>query len=474
MVRIRLLATLAFALLLLLPAGAGAEPRVALVIGNSAYREMPLKNPVNDARAIAAELKTLGFEVIEIEDATFHDMERAVLKFGNKLKEGGVGLFYYAGHGMQVKGQNYLVPVDAQIEEETSVRFEALAVDTITDLMGDAANRLNMIVLDACRNNPFERKLRGGGKGLAAMDAARGTFVAYATAPGSTASDGDGENGLYTEELVRALKEPGLPVESVFKRVRIGVVERSKGAQTPWESSSLTGDFYFVPPSSPAPAPRGAPSAASTGPAQTAAPRGGDEKRVQITSTAQLRSLAPVRGKSAAADAAEFACPVAGTVIETRLAEGGTGHLFFEESSGFDCRFKNRSGEPFGRYAVVANTGSPFQTQAAEEIAKLWPLKVGNAVEASFGNARRIHRVKMSVPSRERLTVPAGTFETFVIEVEDRIEDKAPDAHHGIWRYWFSPEIGYAVKRTYQNIAGPRPANNPEWWEATRITVPAG
>jgi hypothetical protein len=219
------------------------EPRLALLIGNSAYRESPLRNPVNDVRAMAQKFKDLGFTVIAHENATKRAMEAAILEFGRRLAEGGVGAFYYAGHGLQVRGRNYLVPVDAEIEDEASTRVAAVDVELLLEQMAEARNRVNIVILDACRNNPFERRMRGASRGLAAVDAARGTLVAYATAPGSVAADGDGKNGLYTEELLEALREPGLKIEEVFKRVRINVARRSKGSQTPWESSSLTGDL---------------------------------------------------------------------------------------------------------------------------------------------------------------------------------------------------------------------------------------
>lgn len=219
------------------------EPRIALVIGNSAYPEAPLRNPVNDVRAIAQALRELGFTVLAHENATKRTMETAIVEFGRRLAEGGVGTFYYAGHGLQVRGRNYLVPVDADIDSEAATRIAAVDVELVLEQMTEAKNRVNIVILDACRNNPFERRLRGASRGLAAVDAARGTLVAYATAPGSVAADGDGKNGLYTEELLHALQVPGLKVEDVFKRVRINVARRSKGAQTPWESSSLTGDL---------------------------------------------------------------------------------------------------------------------------------------------------------------------------------------------------------------------------------------
>jgi uncharacterized caspase-like protein len=223
--------------------GTREEPKIALLIGNSAYREAPLRNSVNDVRAMAQTLRELGFTVLAHENTTKRVMETAILEFGRRLTDGGVGFFYYAGHGLQVRGRNYLVPVDAEIDSEAATRIAAVDVDLLLEQLNEAKNRVNVVILDACRNNPFERRLRGASKGLAAIDAARGTLVAYATAPGSVAADGEGANGLYTDERLQALRVPGLKVEEVFKRVRVGVTSRSKGAQTPWESSSLTGDL---------------------------------------------------------------------------------------------------------------------------------------------------------------------------------------------------------------------------------------
>ena len=227
---------------------AGSNPpdkRVALVIGNGSYKSAPLKNPVNDARAMATALQGLGFEVIERENAGQRDMNRAITAFNERLMGGGTGLFYYAGHGMQVKGRNYLLPVDAEIESEIAVRNEAIDVDQVLDGMTTAGNPLNIVILDACRNNPFERRFRGGGSGLAQIDAPKGALIAYATAPGKVAADGEGANGLYTSELLRAISEPNLRVEDVFKHVRAHVASATNDLQVPWEASSLVGDFYF-------------------------------------------------------------------------------------------------------------------------------------------------------------------------------------------------------------------------------------
>lgn len=221
------------------------ERRVALVIGNSAYRDSPLSNPVNDARDMAAALRGLGFEVIHGENLSQNEMKRQIRSFGEKIPNGGVGLFYYAGHGIQIKGSNYLIPVDANIVREEEVEYESVDVGLVLAQMEAARNRLNIVILDACRNNPFARRFRSPQKGLASIDAPSGTLIAYATAPGSVASDGAGKNGLYTQELLKQMRTPNLSIEQVFKQVRIAVRNLTQGRQIPWEASSLVGDFYF-------------------------------------------------------------------------------------------------------------------------------------------------------------------------------------------------------------------------------------
>jgi len=225
-----------------------SRKRIALVIGNSNYRSSPLKNPVNDARAMAATLRQLGFEVEERTNLGYIAMNEAVEGFGRKLRTGGVGLFYYAGHGMQVNGSNYLIPTDARIESESEVRYKALDAGLVMSKMEQAKSDINIVVLDACRDNPFSRSFRSAGHGLASIDAPIGTIIAYATAPGKTASDGEGnKNSLFTTELVKAMETPGLRVEDVFMLTRKAVREKSANTQVPWESSSLEGKFRFIP-----------------------------------------------------------------------------------------------------------------------------------------------------------------------------------------------------------------------------------
>jgi len=223
-------------------------PRRALVIGNSAYGFGPLKNPANDAKAIGEELKRTGFQVVTGLDLPRKEMLEAIRAYGEWLtKEKAVGVFYFAGHGVQLAWRNYLLPTDAEVARLEDIQAKCVDVNAVIEGISKAANPMNVIILDACRENPFGGvKLEQ--KGLSQLDAPPGTLLAYATAPGNLASDGDGANGLYTEQLLREIKVPEAKIEDVFKRVRLAVRRKSNGAQVPWESTSLEDDFWFIPP----------------------------------------------------------------------------------------------------------------------------------------------------------------------------------------------------------------------------------
>jgi hypothetical protein len=221
--------------------------RVALIIGNGAYTDAPgLKNPPNDARDMAAMLRTLGFDVTSGVNLNQRDMKKLIREFGVKLKGGGSGLFYYAGHGVQSKGRNYLIPVDANIQSEAEVEDSGVDAALVLNFMDDAQNGLNIVILDACRNNPFARSFRSANDGLAQVDAPTGTLIAYATAPGRVASDGSGQNGLYTSELLKQMQVRDVSVTDIFMRVRAEVMKQTGNKQVPWEASSLVGSFYFI------------------------------------------------------------------------------------------------------------------------------------------------------------------------------------------------------------------------------------
>ena len=237
--------SLCLALLFPAQSKAAKESRLALVIGNSSYQSGSLKNPVNDATDMAAMLKKLGFTVILKKNATLEEMEEAIEDFGNRLKRGGVGLFYYAGHGLQVGGVNYLVPIGAKINKESDVKYKTFDSGRILDEMANANNGLNIVILDACRDNPFSRSFRSTTRGLAIIsNAPSGTFISYSTGANQVARDGEGRNSPYTKALLENIDRPGLSINDVFMKVRSKVKKES--GQIPWELSSLEGNFYFI------------------------------------------------------------------------------------------------------------------------------------------------------------------------------------------------------------------------------------
>ena len=222
------------------------DKRLALVIGNAAYRISPLANPVNDAADVAAKLKKLGFEVIMQKNETKEQMDRAIDDFGRQAKGYDVALFFYAGHALQYNGKNYLIPVNASLQEERDIEYNCTPIDRALGRMEDSNAKLKIVLLDACRNNPFERSWRSfNGNGLSFMNAPAGTFIAYSTAPNTVAQDGKGRNSPYTTELLKKLDVKHLKIEDLFKQVREAVMKRTNGQQVPWDQSSITGEFYF-------------------------------------------------------------------------------------------------------------------------------------------------------------------------------------------------------------------------------------
>jgi hypothetical protein len=222
-----------------------AVERVALLIGNNQYATTPLRNAVNDAKDLSEALKELGFKVIVRENASRRDMIEAIREFGASLDGASTALFFYAGHAMQFKERNYLIPIDAAMGSEEDVTFFSVEIGQVFDRMDRARTKFNFIILDACRDNPFAASFKTSSQGLAQMSSPSGTLVAYATAPGSVAADGYGRNGIYTKHILQNIRTPDLPVEIMFKRVREGVERETRRLQTPWDSSSLKGDFVF-------------------------------------------------------------------------------------------------------------------------------------------------------------------------------------------------------------------------------------
>ena len=228
---------------------AEAEPRIALIVGNGAYASVTtLENPVPDAELMAQVLRDKGFEVTMLVDADQVTLNRGIAQFGRELRAAGseaTGLFYYAGHAVQSFGSNFLIPTDASLTDAADLSLVAVPAQAVLRQMFSANNKTNIMILDACRNNPFEAIPDLNDNGLAEMKAPTGTLVSYSTAPGAVALDGTGSNSPFTTALARQIPTPGLAVEQVFKNVRVDVIKETNGQQTPWETSSLTGDFVF-------------------------------------------------------------------------------------------------------------------------------------------------------------------------------------------------------------------------------------
>jgi len=227
-------------------AQAPLDIRIALVIGNAAYKHIPeLGNSGNDAKSMSVVLKKLGFKVFDVIDGSKAEMNRAIEQMQSQLKgQQAVAMLYYAGHGLQLDWHNYMVPVDAKLQQATDVPKQTVDIEQVIRVFKDSGTRMNIIVLDACRDNPFSGTT--GSKGLAQLDAPPGTYLAFATAPGNVAEDGDeaSGNGLFTQYLLKELQRPA-KIEDVFKRVRLQVRQKSQGRQIPWDSSSLEDDFAF-------------------------------------------------------------------------------------------------------------------------------------------------------------------------------------------------------------------------------------
>lgn len=231
-----------------------SENRVALVVGQSAYRSVTaLPNPANDARAMTELLTAAGFDVTTARDVSQNELRQAVGDFAAKIAGKGpdtVALVFYAGHGVQIDGENFLLPVDVNFQREADVPLQAVRLNDVMNTLSSVPTKLRIVMLDACRNDPFDAINKTAGRGLAIFDAkanSAGSFISYATSPGAEAEDGKGSSSPYTTALVVSAREPGITIEEAFKRVRVAVNKETEGRQIPWESSSLTSDFFFFP-----------------------------------------------------------------------------------------------------------------------------------------------------------------------------------------------------------------------------------
>ena len=352
----------AAAVLCALPAQA-APDRVALVIGNGAYKNVsPLANPGNDAADIAAALRRIGFDVVEGRDLDKRAMEAKIIEFSRKLDAANLALFFYAGHELQVSGKNYLVPVDAKVERAADLGFETIDVSQVLGQM-EGDKRVNLVFLDACRDNPLSRSLARSmgtrstavGQGLASIQSAIGTMIGYATQPDNVALDGAGRNSPFTTAMLKHLPTPGLDVSVIMRRVRADVVQATNQKQVPWDHSSLMGDVVLVPmAASPAAAPfapaiPNAPAPERARPDLAARPDPANEPR-------------PARPRSATENCANFGGPLgvdrycASSILAPQLGNSyGVQHLF--AGNGTTAWVEGKAGPGVGEWVVVEFDG---------------------------------------------------------------------------------------------------------------------
>ncbi len=450
-------------------------PRLALVIGNARYLHAPaLRNPNHDAASVAEVLRQLKFSVTRRLDAARSEMQAAISDFVQTAGAGGaVALFYFAGHGVQLAWRNFLLPVDAEVEKADDVAHQGVDVEGMLNGLRRAANPMNVVVLDACRANPFASDFRGGGKGLSPIDAPPDTLLAYATSPGNVASDGEGANGLYTEQLLRELQVPETRIEDVFKRVRLSVRLKSHGAQIPWESTSLEDDFWFLPP------------------ARLRALSEEDKQREFRAELAQWEAVrassdpAPLEGYLRRYPSGRFA-ELAQLQLDRVLARRGEKRLPIADAAGnpyskgwarADTAY--RIGDSYS-YRVTDLDTHAFKRIGTATVTRITDSEVffanglvtdllGNAVRAvdgrrftprqqfpleyavgrkwhsrfvattRKGDAEGVADLDFRIVGRERVTGPAGTFDAFVIEGtgSTAFRDRKTESH---LRRWMAPD----------------------------------
>jgi hypothetical protein len=431
---------------------AQAKPtRVALVIGNAAYKDAPLLNPVNDAVDIAKLLEKAGFHVVLRQNAGLRDMHLALREFGDKLGRDSLGVFYFSGHGMQVRGRNFLVPVDADISREDEVAFSAFDVQAALEKMDSARNHTNLIILDACRNNPFPGKFKLANAGLAQIDAPPGSVIAFATAPGSTAADGFGRNGLYTKHLLAQLSKEGVRIEEAFKLVRAAVRKESAGLQTPWESTSLEGELYLAGAPKPKPAPavaaKAPPSAPRAKPTQIgAAPQFvvGDQWEMRVTDH-QKR----------------------GARMVTRRVTGITG----DEVEHTGAFVTDLSGNTLRQQA-----GDKQRTFTPSSMLYVFPLSPGLSWGGRFVDETpdvvSEVDVKIRAVGEEEIEVPAGRFRAIKVERAGEWKvSKSGNTGRSVWTYWYSSQAKIFLKYEWTNTTSDGKVINRESMEMVSFSV---
>lgn len=452
------LPTAALAALLLSAGLAAAQAdkpaRVALVIGNGKYLHAPLANPANDAADIAKELKAAGFTVIQRENATLKEMVLALREFGDKLGRTSTGVFFFAGHGLQVRGRNYLVPVDADIAREDEVAFAALDLAAVMEKLDSARNPINLVILDACRNNPFGKRLQVTQSGLAQIDAPPGTLIAFSTAPGSAADDGGGRNGLYTRHLLEHMRKPGASVEETFRSVRAAVRKESAGRQIPWESTSLESHFAFhaAPPPKVAKAPSTAPASAPGKP-RSIAPSAPPSLALGDTWTYRVRDLLGQSERSRTM-----------TIQEIRGAE-----VLWKDGARSDL---------LGNF-TRAKVNEAWRTFTPSSQLYVFPLNPGakfslSTVEAMEDQSKSWdHEIAFTVVGEEDVTTLAGTFRAVKLVRTLKWTQRGKPDNVGVntMTYWYSGQVKRWVLQDQVSVSKSGKETLRQRWELESYSV---
>ena len=453
-----------------LAAAQGDKPqRVALVIGNAKYAEAPLPNAVNDAADIAKELQAAGFSVLHRENASLKDMRLALREFGDKLGKSATGVFYYAGHGLQVRGRNYLVPVDADIAREDEVQFSAVDLAAVMEKLDTARNPVNLVILDACRNNPFARRFTLANAGLAQVDAPPGTLIAFSTAPGSVAADGTGRNGLYTRHLLEQMKKPGAQIEETFKSVRAAVRRESAGRQIPWESTSLETNFAFhaAPPPAPAKQVAAAPAKAPAKPA--------DKAPVKVAANNAIAS------RSLVAPAAPPAYVAGDTWIyrvRNQLDQSERmNSMRIREVKGSEVLWNaDQKSDLMGNFTHVKR-GEVIRTYSPSSQMYVFPMNPGaNSVIKVVETAdKTIYdlEIRIAVGGEEDVETPAGRFRAVKLtrEVAWKRRDKPDQNGLNKWQYWYAGPAKRWIVAEHTNVTAAGKTLASERWELDSYSV---
>ena len=437
------------------PASTPPKPaRLALVIGNGAYKDAALANPVNDAADMAKALEASGFTVMKRENASLREMHLALREFGDRLGRQSTGLVYFAGHGVQVRGRNYLLPVDADIQREDEVAFSALDVGAVMEKLDSARNPVNIVILDACRDNPFGSRFQMSSKGLAQVEAPPGTLIAFSTAPGSAAADGAGRNGLYTGHLLAEMKKPGAAIEETFRSVRAAVRRDSKGLQVPWESTSLESEFKFFP----------------------------AVEKPQVMASA-LPSPASGPGK-ATRRYTSFTVPptfVAGdgwVYKVTNMLDNTQGrrNLRVLDVKGEQVTWSNDAvGDLLGNWTRVKIQGQ-LHTFSPSTQHFVFPLRSAAAYDVAFVQeaGKRIYdgKVRLTVGQEEDIATPAGKFHAIKVTREVKWKERRRDyGGTNVWTYWYSPEAKRFVRGENTNTTTAGKLILHEQWELEKYNV---